>query len=360
LRELGEAALVSPEVSLGLGKIVALPAFTVGGERLRAGLARFRFGDGPWPAAMPLLVDGPIPGLGDAPVLLFLLVILLFAIGVGPVNFLWLRRRNRPLLVLVTVPVLGFGTTLAILVFGFLQDGIGVRGVTTSWSWLDQRRHEVAVVAQHTLFAGVTPGAVAIGPDDLLLAPRASYGGQRELDAWHLDAGTGELDGVLPSRQATALLGARQAVARQRLLGKYDGDALLLSGEGGVVATGQVVLRDFDGTFWTGDAPRLVRSSPAQVAVALAGIAGDGDRVVLLADPFGISSHRHQGGVSAGPESQSVGVLAGRLFAAELPPGSYVARLQQPAWLPLHGLRIDHDQERHFVRGQLAAEDLQR
>ena len=55
-----------------------------------------------WPLPAALQKLQPVPGLGRAPVLVFLLVILCFAVVTGPVNFFLLRKWRRPLLALVT------------------------------------------------------------------------------------------------------------------------------------------------------------------------------------------------------------------------------------------------------------------
>jgi len=142
-------------------------------------------------------------------------VILVFSALVGPVNFIVLRRLRRPMLALVTVPALGFSTTAMMLGYGMFCDGFGTRGVVSSWTVLDQERHECAVIAARTLFSGLSPGSCTMGPDTLLLAPRAFLHPERRgADRWHLDENSTLDGGVLPSRTATPLLTAQQGVVR--------------------------------------------------------------------------------------------------------------------------------------------------
>jgi hypothetical protein len=303
-----------------------------------------------------------VPGLGAPPVAVFLLVIVLFAVLVGPVNFLLLRRWRRPLLALVTVPALGLGTTLAILGYGLLHDGFGVRGVTASWTWLDQERHEAAVLSMHTLFAGRAPSALAMGPDSLLLAPRAVVREPGGSDRWHLDPARGELDGgALPSRTSTPLIGRQHGAARERLLAQRSGDGTLrLLTDAGVAPRGIVVLRDLDGEYWAGTAPLLRRASANDAENALGELARRGALVTIDAQPEPEREPWRRRGREpreplAGPQRVAAGA---RLFAFPLEPGTWVAELERAPWLDLHGLTVRHDQQRHFARGRMQAGDF--
>jgi hypothetical protein len=54
-----------------------------------------------------------------------------------------------------------------------------------------------------------------------------------------------------------------------------------------------------------------------------------------------------------------VGELAERMLPyADLEPGGYVAVVARPPWLAEHGMQPTYDQERHLVRGRLAAADV--
>ena len=359
----GEVA--SGPVAHGLGVVVALPALQgntmtpVGtGERL----GRLpKAGHGPWPADAGLLQVQDIPGLGDAPVRAFLTIIVLFAIAVGPVNFVLLRRRRRPLLALLTVPLLGFGTTALLLGYGLLHDGFGVRGVVTSWTLLDQGRHEGASFAARTLFAGRAPARFPLGGDSMLLAPFASQSTER-LDRWHFDAASGVLDGgALPSRTTTPLLSAQQGPMRARLAVRQEADgSLRLLGDGGIAAVGPVLLRDLQGQWWSGTAPSLQRADDAAARTVLTSLVRELG-VVHGAEP---PDPRYADWPSSGevsPQVRDIGTLQMRLLVGgTLPPGGYLLRCDTAPWLDEHGLGVAYDAQRHFVSGRLAAEDFVR
>jgi len=342
----------SGAVAVGLGTITVAPSLN--SNRLRTELTTGPSSESLWP--LPFAVQSPqvIPGLDQAPVLMFLFVILLFAIVVGPVNFFLLRRKKKQILALVTVPALGFGTTLLMFGYAIVHDGFGVRGVVRSWSLLDQQRHEVSTVASRTLFAGLSPGPLAVGDDSLLLAPWAFMrSDRRSRHRWSYDGDTGEIAGaVVPARTLTVLDSARQGVARARLRCQMraDGELELLTG-GGVVPVGEMLLRDFDGGYWVGRAPVLSRCSDGRA------------RQWVESTRRSFRVHETRGdrrrGTRGGLEIMSLDVIANPLLrGADLSPGSYVATVSDAPWVPEHGLQVDYAVARHHVLGLLDREDF--
>lgn len=347
LRDLGERALQSGEVTHGLGRCVPVG----GGFRFdEPAIALLpRVGRGVWPMPLELTAPIRIPGLGEAPVTLFLLVILAFAIVAGPVNFLALRRRKKPMLALVTVPLLGFGTTIVIVLFGMFHDGFGVRGTTRSWSLLDQRRHEVASVGVHSLFSGFTPGAFALADGELLLAPQAQLrGDRRSPHRWHLDGDTNKIDGgMLPSRTVTPLLSAEQGACRQRLRVKRGpGDTLVAATDGDLVLAGELLLRDRDGEYWRGDATGLARCSERDALSRL--------RRLRL----GVASYEHQVDRDHGAQRVELPFVLDFGGEGSLSPGSYCGLFRRPPWLTDLGLATEEQESTHLVVGLLAPEDF--
>ncbi|MBL8755303.1 MAG: hypothetical protein JNK15_18530 [Planctomycetes bacterium] len=338
--QLGEAAY-------GLGRFIG-----VTGNASEALPARL------FPIEPGLQLEAPIPGLGDAPVRVFLMVIVAFAIVAGPVNFLWLRRRRQPLLALVTVPVLGFGTTAAIIAFGVLHDGFGVRGVVHSWTWLDQGSHEAATWSTRTLFPGRAPAAFPVDADTLVVAPRATARPDGAGDRFHFDLDSTRLDGgVLPSRTATPLLTVQQGVVRQRLVVQRTGDGMQVLADGGVQPNGGIVLRDLAGGYWIGQGGHLTRADSGAVRAALEQIGVAVETVVRVETEERRWSRRgRQEETREVPTS--IGTLGDRMVPRILAPGDYLALVQRPAWLADHGLQPAYDLELHVVRGRLAAEDV--
>ncbi|MFO1032295.1 MAG: hypothetical protein U1F60_14540 [Planctomycetota bacterium] len=349
-------------VAHGLGRLVAMPSLA--SSAANPSESKRRLGDleplghGPLPLPFALSAPQPIPGLGDAPVRGFLTIIVLFAIVVGPLNFAVMRRRRRPLLALVTIPVLGFGTTVLLLGYGLVHDGFGIRGAVVSWSCLDQVRHEGVTVAASTLFAGSSPRRFELGQDAVLFGVRSAGRGRDEgIDSWFLDAATFTLEGgALPSRTPTPLLAVQQGPERSRLLVRVEGETLRLLGDGGVVAEGQVVLRDLQGQWWLGTAPVLQRASAKDATQAAKDLVGQLGALPVQIGEDGIGDATYD--QATGQGVVHVGRLAARM--AELPPGGYLLTTRAAPWRNTFGVAVAHDAERHHVSGRLAAEDFVR
>jgi len=112
-----------------------------------------------------------IPGVGDAPVNSFLVLISLFVIVIGPVNYFMLHRRRRLYLLLVTVP-LGAGLiTLALFLYAVINDGLGVRVRPRSLTTLDQAAARSVTWSRQSYYAGLAPSAGMSFPRDAAVYP---------------------------------------------------------------------------------------------------------------------------------------------------------------------------------------------
>ena len=343
LRDLAEQAR-QQVLQHGLGYVIGLPPFgrdTTSSEALLTQVPTL--GAALWPASPELFPVQEIEGLGKAPVTVFVLIILCFAVLVGPVNFLMLRRRKQPLLALLTVPVLGFGTTLVILAYGIMHDGFAVRGVARSCTLLDQGNHQAVSVNLASLFAGMAPSDLTMAADSMLLSVRAGFDSEKYLDRWSWDANSQRLDGgVLPSRTVTPLLSVQQGPVRERLTVRERGDALEVLLDGGIEPVGQLVLCDLEGQHWLGSSGRLQRCSAAE-----------GQRVFALL--------RDRARTVRAEEPGSVRNVA---LPLAMPtwgqPGTYATQVRKAPWLDDHGIAVDYDDTSHFVFGRMQAEDFVR
>ncbi|HEY4232328.1 MAG TPA: hypothetical protein VGM76_02795, partial [Lacipirellulaceae bacterium] len=79
-----------------------------------------------------------VPGVGLAPVTEFRILITLFALAIGPVNYWLLKRWNRPHLLVLTVPIMAVLVTLALFAHAILSDGFGTTVRVRSFTSLDQ------------------------------------------------------------------------------------------------------------------------------------------------------------------------------------------------------------------------------
>ncbi len=112
-----------------------------------------------------------IADVGAAPVGEFQLLISLFVIGIGPVNYWLLRRRNQLPVLVLTVPLAALVTTLVLFAYGFLVDGIGARVRVRSVTVLDQVAREAASWARLSYYAGIAPSDGLQMPKDTTVYP---------------------------------------------------------------------------------------------------------------------------------------------------------------------------------------------
>lgn len=95
---------------------------------------------------------------GEPPVGAFLVIILLFATAIGPLNFLFARRHGRHLL-LVTIPALALVTCTGIGAYGIASDGLfTVHERVLSATLLDSQRHQATTIAVTGVYAALSPG----------------------------------------------------------------------------------------------------------------------------------------------------------------------------------------------------------
>ncbi len=133
------------------------------------GSERFR-----WPAREGLSARGDspdfmnflIPNVKGVPVYSFLAMITLFTLLIGPVNYFVLWRQKRLYLLVVTIPLIAFCTSLLMFGYSAIAQGFGVKSRTRSVTVLDQRA-KVAVTSSRTaLYAGLAPsGGLQFSPE---------------------------------------------------------------------------------------------------------------------------------------------------------------------------------------------------
>jgi hypothetical protein len=112
-----------------------------------------------------------IPGVGLAPVTAFHVLITLFVLALGPLNYFLLYRRNRLHLLVVTVPVGAAVVTSGLFAYALLADGLATRVRARSLTVLDQRQGHVVRWVRLSYYAGRTPPAGLTFPADTVVLP---------------------------------------------------------------------------------------------------------------------------------------------------------------------------------------------
>lgn len=97
-----------------------------------------------------------IPGVQGVPTAAFLVLISLFAIGIGPINFFLLWRKQRLARLIVTIPVLAISTCLLLFLYVVVAQGFGTKGRLRSVTWIDSSTNSATSFSRLSLFSGLT------------------------------------------------------------------------------------------------------------------------------------------------------------------------------------------------------------
>ncbi|MEX1041075.1 MAG: hypothetical protein WDZ51_10610 [Pirellulaceae bacterium] len=215
--------------SLGFGMVAVIPgspfpgtpqsweqlAAQIGSHRWapfqRLGLSRGRINQGFW--------EFLIPGVGMAPVTSFLVLISLFVIVIGPVNYFLLRAMRRLNWLVFTVPLGAFIVTGTLMIYAVFADGFSTRTRIRSLTLLDQVESRGANYSLQAYYAGLAPSSGLHYPTDTAIHlrehnPHDDWQGNRELH-WRDDQWLKQ--GYFRSRVTRQLLAIRPFETERRL-----------------------------------------------------------------------------------------------------------------------------------------------
>jgi hypothetical protein len=112
-----------------------------------------------------------IPGVGLVPVTEFCVLITLFMLGIGPLNYWLLRRARRLSLLVATIPLGAAVVTAMLFAYALLADGLGTRVRVRSVTRLDQGRGQAVCWARLSYYAGLAPRQGLTFPEDVTVFP---------------------------------------------------------------------------------------------------------------------------------------------------------------------------------------------
>ncbi|MEL7337340.1 MAG: hypothetical protein AAFN70_14190, partial [Planctomycetota bacterium] len=101
--------------------------------------------------------DWVLESVARPPVLLFTILLGVFAVTVGPISFVVASKLRRTYLILIAAPVLALLTTAAFLAYGLLSDGLGVQVRSHQMTWIDADSGKGMRHVRNTYFAGLQP-----------------------------------------------------------------------------------------------------------------------------------------------------------------------------------------------------------
>jgi hypothetical protein len=322
-----------------------------------------------------------VPGVGMAPVVSFVLLISLFAVFIGPVNYWVLSRARRLYLLLLTVPIGAAVVTIALFAYALLTDGLGGRARVRSFTDIDQRTGRVASWSRQSYYASIAPSRGMTFPDDaavfrLLHQPTSRMTSQRNsgssLLEWDED-GQHLRRGFLSSRTAAQFMVVRAGQTESHLQVTPGKEPQVTNELGAAIQ--YVVLRDADGKYFAGEslaeraAAKLVATPLKDCQGKLKGFAKDVAPALPPGyDPAGhenlvtwmMPDYRRFGSIdrSASGPAVATGVLEMNLAplsysqAELLAPGTYLAIVDSPPDVPLGIPAVRQKASLHVIRGR--------
>jgi hypothetical protein len=327
---------------VGLGRVVASsnggePTWEAAYRRLTEGPAAYLPADTPRDVYAMLVAEATVPVRG-----LFLLVVV-FAVGIGPVNVWLLSKFRKRIWLWWNVPAISLLTCGAVFCYALFSEGWTSRAKIASLTLLDQRSHRATTMGYVSLYCPLTPGDglhFAADTDVALLTRDNSYsrynsryppgyrqpeGGPRSVD-WtgdqHLTAGW------VSSRVPAYFQIRKNEDRRERLsvVQKADGSVTVVNALGADVQ--RVVLADASGRLFEGR--DIAAGAEARLSVATASwklSAGPQAELRRM-----ITGREWLGSFHAWGNAENLGPL--------LAPGCYVALLAESPFIesPLAGV----------------------
>jgi hypothetical protein len=188
-----------------------------------------------------------VPGVGRAPVTAFEVLITVFVLLIGPVNYWFLKRYKRIHLMVLTVPLAAVVTTLALFSYAVVADGFASRVRARSFTTLDQRTGDAACWTWLSYYSGLAPGDGLTIPADIAMYPiQPAWASDNDMVQERAVAWKGDTAlltrGWLNSRTPTQYLTIRSRKSPLRLEVQQAGDKLRVRNKLGVAIKTLVVV----------------------------------------------------------------------------------------------------------------------
>ena len=207
------------------------PEFAAGSDgspvvRTLQALDAVRIDRSPWPSTMASLYAGsssdqPSPWETDfpedgLPIRTVLGMLTIFVMLVGPFSVVYARKKEKPGLLLVAVPLISFVSTAVIVGYGVLRQGLGTEGYAHSISIVDQVQKHATSALRRELVMGRSGQTLKPLPATAVLVPITRSSGQTRVIEEEGNQLTLSGD-FLPVRTRTAHVTLSSGQARARL-----------------------------------------------------------------------------------------------------------------------------------------------
>lgn len=196
-----------------------------------------------------------IPGIEGVPARVYLSILVLFSVIIGPVSFWFLWRRRQRVLLVLTAPMISIVFIVLLAGYAVAGEGFGVYGRAATFTILDEASKQAATRAAVSMYAaGLSPsGGLRFGREVAVFHLGTSGTGNRERLAIDLSEAQQYSGGVLQARAPTNIDQVTFRPARERLTFTRSADGMSVTN--GLDATlTHLVYRDGDAVYHL-DAP---------------------------------------------------------------------------------------------------------
>jgi hypothetical protein len=207
--------------------LINLPAVRNASWRLPAN----RSGD--WKTAPEQGFRLRMAGIGQVHAQGYLTLLLLFAVLIGPVNYLYLRRRGLQPLLVLTAPLIAVVFLVLLGSYVIAGEGFSVHARAATLTVLDQERQEAVTRGAVSMYAaGRTPGSGLRFSSETAVFPFEAS----DRDEIHVDLNDGQRfdSGLVRARTPSNFETLEWRVARERLTFARDGSTLKVTNGLGV------------------------------------------------------------------------------------------------------------------------------
>lgn len=236
-----------------------------------------------------------IAGLGEIPHRWFSLLLVVFALVIGPVNFFAVKRSKKPVMLLVTIPAIAVSTSILLLIYGVFVQGLDVKTASCSATLLDQREHRSDCVEKRLMFAGLSPAAglrpdvgtavFAVASDSPEYSAAMRIGARQQITLISDQSQGRTLSGdYLPTRVPVMQVIHSDRAARGRLDVRVAGEAFTVENGLGV-GVRALVLRDLHDRYFQSNGPIAAGARAELTAMPVS--QGASSALTLLREPIG-------------------------------------------------------------------------
>lgn len=157
-----------------------------------------------------------VPGIQRIPVYAFMILITLFTVLIGPVNYTLMKRRRQLFLLVLTIPLIAAVTSVSLVAYSVVAYGFDTKTRLRSVTFIDQPRKMSITSGRFSMYSGLSPAQMKFEPETALYP---LWRDDAPFRKGRVDWTDGQMlsGGFLRSRTLTQFVSVTPRIERQRL-----------------------------------------------------------------------------------------------------------------------------------------------